>query len=177
MPPSVLPVSARPLKTPKASAAPPSADAVRSWLAVVRAYNLCSSLMGQRLAALGVRTPEHEILVNLLREPGITQQALAERCFSAKSHISALLVALEKRKWVRREADPADARVKRLFLAPAGERTAAKTGAVQAEVVACMAQVLSAQELLLVNDVMDRISQQLLALPAPAPAPLAARRK
>ena len=140
------------------------ADALRSWLAVVRAYNLCDTLLSQRLAALGVRTPEHEILANLRREPGITQQALAERCFSAKSHISALLVTLERRQWVRREADPADARVKRLYVAAAGERMVVKTAAVQAEVVAVMADAVAAEELALVADVMGRVSERLVLM-------------
>ena len=72
--------------------------AVRSWLSVVNAYHLCEALMGRRLAELGVRTPEHEILANLRRDPGITQQVLASRCFSAKSHISGLLTLLEGRE-------------------------------------------------------------------------------
>lgn len=70
---------------------------MRSWLSVVNAYHLCDALMTRRLAELGVRTPEHEILANLRRAPGITQQVLASRCFSAKSHISALLTLLEGR--------------------------------------------------------------------------------
>lgn len=113
-------------------------SAIRSWLAVVRAYHLCSELMAQRLDAEGVRTAEHEILVNLLREPGVSQQTLAARCFSAKSHVSALLGDLEARGWLRREADPADGRVKRLFLTAAGVRMAKRTAAVQAQVVALM---------------------------------------
>ena len=104
---------------------------MRSWLSVVNAYHLCDALMARRLGELGVRTPEHEILANLRRDPGIVQQVLASRCFSAKSHISALLTLLEGRGWVRREPDPADARAKRLFLAPQGERIAAKTAAMQ----------------------------------------------
>ena len=130
----------------------------------MRAYNLCDAELGRRLAVLGVPTPEHEILVNLRRDPGITQQTLAQRCFSAKSHISVLLVALEKRKWVRRVADPADARVKRLYLAAAGERMALKTAAVQAEVVAVMAQAMTAQEMAVVGDAMGRVSERLAGL-------------
>ena len=59
----------------------------------------------------------------------------ASRCFSAKSHISGLLTLLEGRGWLRREPDPTDARAKRLYLEPMGERVAAQTAAVQAAVV------------------------------------------
>ena len=138
-------------------------DAVRSWLSVVRAYNLCDALMAQRLAALGVRTAEHEVLANLLREPGMSQQTLAARCFSAKSHISGLVGQLEERGLVRRDADPADARAKRLSLTRSGDALARRTGAVQAEVVRLMAQSLPARDLALVERAMNRVSETLLA--------------
>ena len=137
--------------------------AVRSWLSVVNAYHLCDTLMTRRLAALGVRTPEHEILANLRRDPGITQQVLASRCFSAKSHISGLLTLLEGRGWLRREPDPADARAKRLYLEPLGERIAAQTAAVQADVVAVMVEGETAATLGEVAQAMQRVSARLHA--------------
>jgi DNA-binding MarR family transcriptional regulator len=142
-----------------------SADesATRSWLSVVRAYNLCDALMARRLGALGVRTAEHEILVNLRREPGLGQQALAARCFTAKSHVSGLLSDLEERGWVRREADPADARAKRLFLTAAGARVAERTARVQADVVALMSSATSAALLLQVQSAMTAVSERLQA--------------
>jgi DNA-binding MarR family transcriptional regulator len=142
-----------------------SADdaATRSWLSVVRAYNLCDALLARRLGALGVRTAEHEILANLKREPGLSQQTLAARCFTAKSHISGLLTDLEARGWVRREPDPADARAKRLFLTPAGARMAERTAQVQAQVVATMASAITPTELSAVQAAMIAVSAQLEA--------------
>lgn len=137
--------------------------AVRSWLSVVNAYHLCDTLLARRLAEIGVRTPEHEILANLHRDPGITQQVLASRCFSAKSHISGLLTLLEGRGWLRREPDPADARAKRLYLEPLGERIAAQTAAVQAAVVAVMVEGETAATLGDVAQAMQRVSARLKA--------------
>ncbi|WP_397532728.1 MarR family winged helix-turn-helix transcriptional regulator [Roseateles sp.] len=139
------------------------ADAVRSWLSVVNAYHLCDTLMARRLAELGVRVPEHEILANLRRDPGITQQLLASRCFSAKSHISALLTLLEGRGWVRREPDPTDARAKRLYLAPEGERIAVLTAAVQSAVVAAMTDGETEDALREVTEAMKRVGARLKA--------------
>lgn len=135
--------------------------ALKSWLSVVRAHHLCDALMARRLATVGVRTAEHEVLVNLLREPGISQQTLAARCFSAKSHISGLIGSLEQRGLVRREPDPADARAKCLHLTPEGEVLARRSGAVQAEVVRLMTQDFSAAELAQVEQAMNRLSQLL----------------
>lgn len=137
--------------------------AVRSWLSVVNAYHLCDTLLARRLAEIGVRTPEHEILANLRRDPGITQQVLASRCFSAKSHVSGLLTLLEGRGWLRREPDPADARAKRLYLEPLGERIAAQTAAVQAAVVAVMVEGETAATLGEVAQSMQRVSSRLKA--------------
>ena len=139
-------------------------NAVRSWLAVVRAYNLCDAVMTQRLAAIGVRTAEHEVLANLLSKPGITQQTLAARCFSAKSHISALIGQFEERKLVRRESDPADARAKQLFLTRSGEALARRTVAVQALVVQAMAEAIDESEMAQVEAAMERVSVRLQQL-------------
>ena len=138
--------------------------AVRSWLSVVCTYHQCEQLLARRLAAIGMRTAEHEILAHLRRDPGLTQQALAARCFSAKSHISGLLGGLEQRGWVRREPDPADARAKRLFLAPAGARMAERSVAVQFSVLAPMALAITPLALLQVNEAMTALSACLQGL-------------
>jgi DNA-binding MarR family transcriptional regulator len=138
--------------------------AMRPWLSIARTFYLCDALMARRLGALGVRTSEHEILVNLRRDPGIAQQTLAQRCFSAKSHISTLLTSLEERGWVSRESDPTDARAKQLFLTLSGERMAARTAAVQAAVAAAMADLVSPRALADVTSAMVRIGHGLQAM-------------
>lgn len=143
-------------------------EASRSWLAVVRAYHLCSELLALRLGALGVRTAEHEILMNLRREPGLSQQALAARCFTAKSHISHLLGEMASRGWVKRESDPADGRVKRLVLTPSGSRMAERTAQVQVEVVSMMTEGAKATDLAQVRAVMSEASQRLLVALEPS---------
>lgn len=146
---------------PLPQAAPADDDATLSWLSVVRAYHLCSELIAQRLAALGVKTSEHEILINLRRQPGLSQQALAGRCFTAKSHISGLLNELESRGWISRQPDPADGRVKRLTLTTAGADMAARTAAVQADVVRLMTEGIPQDELLQVTRAMGEVTARL----------------
>jgi DNA-binding MarR family transcriptional regulator len=139
-------------------------NAVRTWLAVVRTYLLCDEVMALRLAPLGVRIAEHEVLANVASEPGLSQQALAARCFTAKSHVSALVVSLEQRGWLQREVDAADARVRRLRLTRSGEAMARKTMAAQAEVVQAMAAQVSRAELQGIESAMQRVGQALEAL-------------
>lgn len=135
-----------------------NADAVRAWLSVVRAYNLCDTLLARDLNAIGLRNAEHEILANLFREPGLSQQALAERCFTAKSHMSALLTSMQERGWLRRENNPQDARAKSLFLEPAGQEMAERGKLIQAEVVQVMAQAISPEQMRQVNEAMQGVS-------------------
>jgi DNA-binding MarR family transcriptional regulator len=136
-------------------------EATRAWLSVVRAYNLCDAVLTQRLAPLGIRVVEHEVLANLARTPGLTQQQLAERCFAAKSGVSVLITRMEADGWVLREADVSDARAKRLSLTSAGAALARRSMAIQADVVAVMAANMSARELAMTEEVMDRIGGKL----------------
>lgn len=148
-------------KSPKPSTtdrAPSSPHGTAAWLAVVRAYNLCDAVMTARLAAIGLRVGEHEVLATIATTPGITQQALAARCFVAKSGVSMLLTQMEARGWVRRDSDGADARVRRLTLTDDGMAMAQKCLAVQAEMVTAMVAPATRDELDLVADVMGRVA-------------------
>ena len=133
----------------------------KAWLAVVRAYLLCDAVLIARLAAVGVRVGEHEVLINLARTPGMTQQELAQHSFSAKSGISMLLVRMEKQGLLMRKADASDARVKRVYLTKKGGVLAEKSIRIQAELVEGMTQTFSDEELRMIELAMQRSSEQL----------------
>ena len=156
-------------KTPKprtSDRAPSSPHGTLAWLAVIRAYNLCDAVMTARLAAIGLRVGEHEVLATIATTPGITQQALAARCFVAKSGVSMLLTQMEAKGWVRRDSDGADARIRRLTLTGDGMAVAQKCLAVQAELVTAMVAPATEDELATVADTMNRVSVVLEALRA-----------
>jgi DNA-binding MarR family transcriptional regulator len=134
---------------------------MQAWLSVVRAYNLCDAAMTQRLAAIGLKLAEHEVLVHLLRTPALTQQQLAQRCFVAKSGISMLLSRMEHDGWVRRTVDDSDARIKRLALTSAGKALAVKSRAIQQAVLSAMVGPASPDELATVARAMVRASTAL----------------
>lgn len=148
---------------PPSSETPPGASpaAVQSWLAVVRAYNLCDAVLSERLAPLGVRLADHEVLVNLHRSPGLTQQQLAQRCFVAKSGVSMLVTRMEGEGLLRREVDPVDARVRRLSLTADGQALAARALKVQGEVLAAMVAGSSPEEMAVITQAMQRASEAL----------------
>lgn len=160
---------------PPASRAP-DRQPTATWLAVVRAYNLCDAVMTARLAAQGVKVVEHEVLAHLARHPGLTQQELAARVFFAKSHLSGLLGQMEAQGLVQRDADPADARVKRLSPTATGRALAARTQAVQQAVVDAMTSGYPQAELQRIEstmlDVCGRLEALLAADRAAPPAAL-----
>ena len=133
----------------------------KAWLAVVRAYLLFDAVLAARLAAVGVRVGEHEVLINLARTPGMTQQELAQHSFSAKSGISMLLVQMEKQGLLKRQADTSDARVKRVYLTRKGGLLAGKSIKIQAELVDGMTHTFSDDELQMIELAMQRSSEQL----------------
>ena len=153
-------------KTPKARSSP---HGTLAWLAVVRAYNLCDAVMTQRLAVLGLRVGEHEVLATLATVPGLTQQALAARCFVAKSGVSMLLTQMEAQGLVTREVDAEDARVRRLFLTREGLALAQKTLKVQGEVIAAMVAGFTEADKATVTRVMELMSERLEVLRADTP--------
>lgn len=136
----------------------------KAWLAVVRAYLVCDAVLAERLAAVGVRVGEHEVLINLARTPGMTQQELAQHSFSAKSGTSMLLAHMEKQGLLNRKADASDARVKRVYLTKKGAVMAGKSIKIQAELVDGMTHTFSDEELQVIEHAMQRSSEQLEAL-------------
>ena len=136
----------------------------KAWLAVVRAYLLCDAVLAARLAAVGVRVGEHEVLINLERTPGMTQQELALHSFVAKSGISMLITQMEKQKLVLRRQDTLDARIKRVYLTKKGSLLAGKSIKIQAELVDGMTQTFTDEELHTVEIAMQRSSEKLEAM-------------
>jgi DNA-binding MarR family transcriptional regulator len=135
-------------------AVPPTA----TWIAVVRTYNECTATLTDLLAPLGVSLLQHEILINLFRSPGLTQQQLAKRCFSAKSGISMLVARFVEEDLIKRAPAPKDQRAWSLSLTEKGQTLAKQVVGVQNDVVAEMAKAYSPDDLLLVKDIMDRSS-------------------
>jgi len=133
----------------------------KAWLAVVKAYLLCDAVLAARLADVGVRIGEHEVLINLARTPGMTQQELAQHSFAAKSGVSMLLVHMEKQGLILRKADASDARVKRVYLTRSGSVLAGKSIRIQAELVDGMTHTFTDAELRMVELAMQRSSEKL----------------
>jgi len=75
----------------------------------------------RRVKSMGLTRSQWWVLTHLFRNEGITQSALAEVLEVERPTLGRLLDRLEASGWVRREADAADRRAKRVFLSEAVE--------------------------------------------------------
>ena len=98
----------------------------RNWVAVGRACHAVERALGQALAPLDLKTAHLDMMMNIHRHPGMSQQELANKLLVGRSNITMLLPQMEKRGLVVRQTDKIDKRVLRLQLTGEGEALLAK---------------------------------------------------
>ena len=131
------------------------------WLAVGRNNLKGHRALNQSLAELDLSLAQHEILLAIRQNPGITQKALAASLLVVKSNVSALIKKLEGRGLVHRECDPADARNKCLGLTKAGHELVLKSFARQNKIIDAMTAVMSDEDLERMAAITRRVSDAL----------------
>lgn len=107
----------------------------RSWISVGRACQLMQQTLSRRLAPLDIKTPHLDILINLYRSAGISQQELARKLLVGRSNMSMLLPQLERRGLIRRMPDAKDRRVLRLDLTDEGRSLTEAAMAIQTDLI------------------------------------------
>ncbi|MBW3098015.1 MarR family winged helix-turn-helix transcriptional regulator [Pseudohoeflea coraliihabitans] len=129
----------------------------RNWVAVARACQVMGLTLARALQGLDLKPPHLDILANIYRHPDISQQELAHKLLVGRSNLSMLLPQLEQRGLVARAIDPADRRVLRLALTPAGRSLTEEALAIQTAVIERSMATASIEECDLVGDVMQRL--------------------
>jgi len=132
-----------------------------NWIAVARACQVMGLTLARALQPLDLKPPHLDILVNIFRTPGISQQDLADKLLVGRSNLSMLLPQLEKRGLLVRRGDPQDRRILRLELTPAGTELTLEAIAIQSELIDRTMKTASTQECNLVGEVMTRIIHEL----------------
>lgn len=107
----------------------------KSWIAVGRACQLMQQALTRALADLDIKPPHLDILVNLYRFEGISQQELARKLLVGRSNMSMLLPQMEKRGLLERRPDPKDKRVLRLYLTESGRELTGRAMVVQTDII------------------------------------------
>ncbi|GGD90272.1 MULTISPECIES: MarR family winged helix-turn-helix transcriptional regulator [Rhizobium] len=107
----------------------------RSWIAVARACQLMQQTLSRSLADLDIKPPHLDILVNIYRFEGISQQELARKLLVGRSNMSMLLPQMEHRRLIERRGDERDKRVLRLHLTPEGRKLTEAAMAIQTDLI------------------------------------------
>ncbi|WP_420409738.1 MarR family winged helix-turn-helix transcriptional regulator [Hoeflea sp.] len=133
----------------------------RNWIAVARACHVMGQTLARELQPLDIKPPHLDILVNLYRTPGISQQDLADKLLVGRSNLSMLLPQMEKRGLLVRRSDPRDRRVLRLELTNDGTELTEKAIAIQSDLIDRTMKTATAEECNLVGGVMSRMIREL----------------
>ncbi len=92
-------------------------------------------VLARALADLDLKPPHLDILVNLYRFDGLTQQELARKLLVGRSNMSMLLPQMESRGLIRRIGDVRDRRVLRLSLTEEGRTLTRRAMEIQTGVI------------------------------------------
>jgi MarR family transcriptional regulator, organic hydroperoxide resistance regulator len=134
----------------------------RSWIAVGRACQVMNQVLAREIADLGIKLPHLDILVNLYRFQGLTQQDLARKLLVGRSNMSMLLPQMEKRGQIERRGDDTDRRVLRLYLTPEGRQLCEKAMQIQTRLIGEMMNASTIEECTTVAETMERLTAHLL---------------
>jgi DNA-binding MarR family transcriptional regulator len=128
-----------------------TSDQLHSWLSVVRLMTWLPWSIDQQLQRdAGLKMVDYQVLAMLSERPERTMRmsALAEVTNASLSRLSHLVDRLEKKGWVRREADPNDGRFTNAILTEEGfEMLAAAAPAHVRHVRSLVIDVLTPEQL------------------------------
>lgn len=134
----------------------------RSWISVARACQLMQQALARALGPLDIKPPHLDILVNLYRFEGISQQELARKLLVGRSNMSMLLPQMENRGLLERRPDQKDKRVLRLFLTDEGRALSEKAMRIQTELIERTLSATPIEECQKLADNMDLLIQRML---------------
>ncbi len=157
-----------PTQAEAAFVAPWDMPRFRNWIMVPKVTHIVERAMAADLVPLGLKVPHYDILANIARYPGLTQQELADRLLVGRSNMSMLLPELERRGLIARVADEGDRRVRRLKLTPEGEALTRQALALHVALIERMMLALDAAECEQLGDYMRRIRAHLQDEKGPA---------
>lgn len=132
-----------------------------AWLSVARTSQLCHRQMSQAMEPLGLEVAHYDVLANVARDEGLSQQVLARRLLVAKSNVSALLSVLERKGLIERMKHAADARVRLVSLTPEGRHLTQCAISEHARIVSAMLSAITPGEAEIVRQAMIKITEQL----------------
>jgi len=133
----------------------------KNWIAVARASQLIHQRLAKALVPLDIKVPHLDILANIYRFEGISQQDLADKLLVGRSNISMLLPQIEKRGLMERRRDESDKRVLRLYLTDQGRDVTGKALAIEVDLIEHVMSTTGMEECNRVGETMKRMINKL----------------
>lgn len=133
----------------------------KNWIAVAKASQIIHQKLAKSLTALDIKVPHLDILANLYRFEGISQQDLARKLLVGRSNISMLLPQIEKRGLIERRPDDRDKRILRLHLTEKGRDITRKALAIELELIEHSMSTTSVDECNHVGEIMKRMIKKM----------------
>lgn len=130
----------------------------RNWVAIGKAAHVVERAMTEDLKPLGLKPAHLDMLMNIYRHPGMSQQELAEKLIVGRSNITMLMPTLVARGLVTREGDARDKRIQRLTLTQAGSKLLLEALAIYSALLDRAMATTTAEEC----DEMGRIMQKMM---------------
>ena len=132
-----------------------------AWLSVARATQLFQRHLAHALEPLGLEVAHYDVLANVARDEGLSQQVLARRLLVAKSNVSALLSVLERKGLIERVKHSADARVRLVSLTTGGRAITHRATKEHARLLSTIMAVVAPKDAETIQHAMVKISQTL----------------
>ena len=107
-------------QAPEAQTLPWDNPRFRNWIAVAKAAQAVGRALSDALAPLDLKTAQLDMMMNIYRHPGMSQQELAEKLIVGRSNITMLMPGMIKKGHIKRSGDKQDKRIQRLTLTDEG---------------------------------------------------------
>lgn len=111
----------------------------------------------ERLAAEGLNGYQHTYILNICREPGISQERLAARIYVNKSNVTRQLALLEQNGFVERRPSENDKRVMEVFPTEKAHAVYPRVREVLVEWNAGLLEQFTPEEQKLLSAMMERV--------------------
>ncbi|OQY82740.1 MAG: hypothetical protein B6D41_17890 [Chloroflexi bacterium UTCFX4] len=136
---------------------------VLAWIHLLRIHHQVQRRESAHLAQYNLTLPQFDVLAQLAREEGITQQTLADRLLVTKGNVCGLMERMAEQGWIERRADPDDRRAYMLYLTPQGEMLARQVLPAQNRLIAQLFGRLTAEKQKALLDLLGELDRALAA--------------
>jgi len=136
-----------------------------AWIHLLRVHHKIQRYEAVHLAEHNLTLPQFDVLAQLNREEGITQQTLADRLLVTKGNVCGLMDRMMEQGLVERRADPEDRRANMLYLTPKGKQLVEQVMPAHSDMIADYMGALSPEKQKQLLDLLSELDRSLETQP------------